>query len=364
MKSLFKKTTAAAAIAASLALTACVDSTDFGNTDTTPTAVVTLSGTATKGVLKQATVVICAVNPKECANTVSTNNGADLSGTQGYIGTAQTNDDGDYSFTVPEKDQGTAVMVRMFAVPGVTKMDCDFDGCTDTQDLSGLELKTVAFVETPLPGVDATVTASASALSTAATDTLIELGGGIDGLKDVTTKEVFKTVTDTASKSVATVLGIDTTTASSVNLFEVKIPNATAGDSKFDEADDTVKALSIVNASLASVIGVKVDADEDAPATLAAAIKKVTSTVSQAVTKGSSDKSSTTLGQITQTAKTQADAKVNAIVASNPNSTLDTKVKVPTADEVKSKVDESKAEVDKVKDTVTGGTGTGATGAQ
>ncbi|WP_111977947.1 hypothetical protein [Algibacillus agarilyticus] len=365
MKFTFHKTAAAAAIAASLALTACVDSTSF---PTTPPVVVpdagtvVLTGTATKGDLIGADIYACLASATACLN-------ADATSIVGLAIASDVSTAEGYSIDLPATAFGKAVVIRVFA-NATTTQECDYTDCVSDEDLTGLTLSTVTFVDTPADGETATVDASMSVLSTLATDTLLD--SAADGAFDTIDAAGLAAVTKIASKSVATLLGLDVKVSETedVDLFKIKLPSATgtklaAAGAQGSVSAEIVQKLALVNASFGTLVE---KSGTTTTKTLADAIKTVSTQVKAAVNATAAE---ITSGSIDLSEVTKAVAKIKTEtvkkVAEVSSSVTITPPAVVEADKVADTVKEALIEQGVIDDTVvivvTGTTGSTNTGA-
>ncbi|MCG8670914.1 MAG: transthyretin-like family protein [Pseudomonadales bacterium] len=239
---------------------------------------VTLSGTAVKGVLSSATVVACLASSSDCS-----------AGSDDVLATTQTGSDGSYRLSLGEITDdssvaGQPVLVKIFADTD-TSHNCDFSACevSGQNDVTGLELSTLAFVD--VPDGDASVSANISALTEIATQSFLETFE----VSAVQNSSAFESAQQSASNAVASLLGLDLSVDTSVgtsvvNLFDVQIPQAVPaelGDVTSQDVGDVtipvslIQELSVINASF----GATVDADTS----ISDAISEVANLVSTVV---------------------------------------------------------------------------------
>jgi hypothetical protein len=122
----FKKAALALAIASSITLVGCSNSSSSGSGDevTEPSAQ-TVSGAAVKGVLKDARVTVYELR--------------DSGERLGEVGSATTNDDGEYEAALTSAYQGGLLEIEVTSVPGQTRMVCDASACGTVQKDNELE---------------------------------------------------------------------------------------------------------------------------------------------------------------------------------------------------------------------------------
>ncbi|WP_087019328.1 hypothetical protein [Thaumasiovibrio subtropicus] len=362
----------ALALACSLVLTGCpFDSDDDLPPATSNPGTVTLSGTATKGVLGSATVVGCLVTSSTC--TSSTLTAADFgavgeSPVTGQVGTTQlTNADGSYSLDLGSAANGLPVLVRIFATSATT-VECDFTGCNGGagQDLPvNFELQTVQLMSDPSNNTLSSNTANVSALSTIAAEAFVE---SVSLPTGKLTASEFEAAQKVVSDSVASVLGLNTAvTGGTVNLFDLQVPTANAStlSGVQDQTVDgltvpaaLVQELALFNASFGA-IGVK-DGNLDA----------VTNSVANVVKKRSNNEtvSDADLGDLkTKIGEVKAEAAAQTTAVNNDPDT-DLNLSEPTVADPDDIVDNSNNTTVDIPDVTpsdpdpTGGTGGGNEG--
>jgi hypothetical protein len=251
---------ATSAILTALILSACGGGSDTaptggnnnGGNTSTPT-VVSLGGVAVKGALDNATAVACIASSTACTTA-----GLDtVESTLGYIGSDITSNGGQYQITLPISAHGKPVLVRIIADENTT-MTCDLSAGCENIDVSGLELKTIAFVEPQGANKgNVPVTANANTLSTLATDTMVQLSGSA-GFDEITTQANFTKQTTVASDAIERILGLSIdSNGEDVNLFDLLIPtaNSTLGNvvDQVNVSADTIANLALINASFGAL---------------------------------------------------------------------------------------------------------------
>jgi hypothetical protein len=256
MKFTFHKTAAAVAIAASMALTACVDSTNFPTENPDPQTA-TIAGTAVKGTLANANVIV-----------------ETLAGV--LIMSTTTDSAGDFTVEVPAAGANTIYVVRIVATAD-TRMTCDTSTCDgEVADLTGLELSTIA-----LGGAANQVTsANVNALTTMAASSLKEVIGDVDPA--LVTPENFAAAQAEVSETITTILDLPAT-----NLFALDIADASQDSSVYEFANAAFGAgtpAEIVELVTNTATQFKKLAADPMDATAAAAVVTAVTTVAAEVT--------------------------------------------------------------------------------
>lgn len=149
----FKKAALSLAIASSIALVGCSGSSSSGGGDpvTMDPSSQSVSGTAVKGVLKSARVTVYELD--------------DSGDRIGEVGTATTNDDGEYEADLNDSYQGGLLEIEVTSVPGQTRMVCDASACgtvkkgDDFELPDGFKLSAIAVKDEGSDKVSAPVTA-------------------------------------------------------------------------------------------------------------------------------------------------------------------------------------------------------------
>lgn len=219
---------------------------------------VEISGNAVKGALQNAIVVACGTAQTQCL-TGDADTLEDLSeGTGVYekLASTTTDDSGDYTLTLDFSYTG-AVQLRTLATTYTTQI-CDYTGCDENENISGLELKTIVYVDS----TNTDVTVPMNVLTTLATAAQIKIGISDDS-------DMFTDQSNEASEIVVSLLGLDTDT----DIFTADISSATADE--LEGASSEEIALALVNASFGTVS--TDDTDED---TLAESISEISDAVS------------------------------------------------------------------------------------
>ncbi|WP_017446281.1 hypothetical protein [Gayadomonas joobiniege] len=343
MKLTFKHTAAMISVALTAGLSGCNFIGDSDPVFTEPAAKVQASGQATKYPLEGANVYACIV--KSGCTTASENT---ITASNGFLGQSITEGpDGSFEIELNSEAQGKNVVFRILANASTVVPDgqCDTSDGDCGQDLTGLELKTIAHVEPVSEGEVPTLSGvQATVLSTLAVD-ILEADESFD--EDTSTADL-ETKAKAASKGVAKMLGVDANlNASTENFFKLALPAATS--SNLSGANENVKNLSMVNASFAKLTTTN-------SATMGAAIKEVATTIKNAVSNPSSVDTTTvaTIKQLATVVKNETTANAST-----------TGVTAPTTKEPDDVTEDSIEEIaEETQDEVTGGGngGTGGTG--
>jgi hypothetical protein len=265
----FKKAALSLAIASSIALVGCSGSSSSGGGDpvTMNPSTQSVSGTAVKGVLKNARVTIYEL---------------DDSGERiGEVGAATTNDDGEYEADLNDSYQGGLLEIEVTSVPGQTRMVCDASACgsvekgQDFEVPDGFKLSAIAAKDEGSDKVSAPVTAWSTmatnrAKAKAATDGNIAAASkeanfkvqqvvGFDPSK-VVAKDVNKLDGASSDEQQAAVMnavvaeivfsGGDSSTSSDDYIAKLdKFTRAIESDDSFGDADDGFRVADVAEAT-------------------------------------------------------------------------------------------------------------------